>query len=296
MTSHRSAVLLLVAAAVCWSLGGLLVKSIEWPSLAKAGARSALAIGVMWIWLRRPQITWSPSQVGAAVAYAATVILFIVANDRTTAANAIFLQYTAPVYVALLGYWFTGERTRRIDWICIAVALAGIALFFRDDFTPAGLTGNIAALASGVSFALMTLLLRRQRDASPGSALLLGNILTAVIGLPFAIGHPLTPGGAGALLILGIVQLGIPYILYSIAIRRVTALEAILIPMLEPVLNPLWVVLGHGEVPGPWSLAGGALVIGTVLVRGLASIPRLQDAQEVKVADAPDDDQKRDGG
>src|SRR5687768_16997185 len=101
--SHRSAVLLLLVTAVLWSLGGVLIKSVDLPSLAKAGARSALAAAVMWIWLRKPNFTWSLPQIGAAFAYAAVVSLFVIANDRTTAANAIFLQYTAPIYVALLG-------------------------------------------------------------------------------------------------------------------------------------------------------------------------------------------------
>src|SRR5687767_3843420 len=211
--THRRAVLLLLLTAVLWSLGGLLIKSVDWPSMAKSGARSAIASIIIWSWVGRPRFTWRPAQLGAALAYAGTVTLFVVANDRTTAANAIFLQYTAPIYVALLGHWLLGERTRRIDWLCIAVALAGIALFFRDQFSPRGLSGILAALGSGLSFGTMIVLLRKERDASPASALLLGNLLTAVIGLPFAIGHSLPAREAGLLVALGVVQMGIPYIL-----------------------------------------------------------------------------------
>lgn len=272
--SHRSAVLLLLAVAVMWSLGGVLVKSIEWPSMAKAGARSAIGCVVLLAWLRKPKFTWSATQIGAALAYAATVTLFVVANDRTTAANTIFLQYTGPIYVALLGPWVLGEKTQRSDWFCIAIALAGIALFFRDQFSPRGLSGIFAALGSGLSYGTMIVLLRKERDASPASALLLGNVLTAVCGLPFALGHPLPGAQVGMLVVLGVVQLGLPYLLFSIAIQRVTALEAVLLPMLEPILNPLWVALARGEMPGPWSLAGGALVLGAVLLRGwVASLP-----------------------
>src|SRR5438105_416091 len=134
--THRRAIFLLLAAAVLWSLGGVLIKSVDWPSMAKAGARSAIAGVVLWCWLGKPQFTWRPTQLAAALAYAGTVSLFVIANDRTTAANAIFLQYTAPIYVALLGRWWLGEPARRIDWICIVIALAGIALFFRDEFSP----------------------------------------------------------------------------------------------------------------------------------------------------------------
>jgi drug/metabolite transporter (DMT)-like permease len=266
--AHRSAVLLLLATAVMWSLGGVLVKSIEWPSMAKAGARSAIGCVVLLAWLRRPKFTWSPAQIGAALAYAATVTLFVVANDCTTAANTIFLQYTGPIYVALLSPWVLGERTQRSDWFCIAIALAGIALFFRDQFSPRGLSGIFAALGSGLSYGTMIVLLRKERNASPASALLLGNLITAVCGLPFAIGHPLPGSQVGMMVVLGVVQLGLPYLLFSIAIQRVTALEAVLIPMLEPILNPLWVALARGEMPGPWSLAGGALVLGAVIMRG----------------------------
>ena len=117
----------------------------------------------------------------------------------------------------------------------------------------------------------MIVLLRKERDASPASALLLGNLLTAVCGLPFAIGHPLPAAQGGMLVALGVVQLGIPYLLFSIAIQRVTALEAVLLPMLEPILNPIWVALARGEWPGRWSLAGGSLVLGAVVVRGWAA-------------------------
>src|SRR5262249_41799393 len=133
--THRSAVLLLLVTAMLWSLGGVLIKSIDWPSMAKAGGRSAIASIILWSWLRRPQFAWRPTQIGAALAYAATVTFFVIANDRTTAANAIFLQYTGPIYVALLSPWLLGERIRRLDWVCIALALAGIGLFFRDQFS-----------------------------------------------------------------------------------------------------------------------------------------------------------------
>jgi drug/metabolite transporter (DMT)-like permease len=278
---HRRAVVLLVAASILWSLGGLLIKSIDLPSMAKAGGRSAIACVVLLAWSGRPRMTWRPTQLAAAIGYAATVSLFVIANDCTTAANAIFLQYTAPIYVALFGSWLLGEPARRIDWICIVIALAGIALFFRDQFSSTGLIGIAAALASGVSFAVMVMALRKERDASPESALLIGNVITAVVGLPFAIGHSLSPQEGWLLLALGVVQLGIPYILYSLAIRGVTALEAILIPMLEPILNPLWVALAQHEIPGPWSLIGGALVLGAIVVRGLLSTranePRIVD-------------------
>ena len=270
---HRTAVFLLLITSVLWSLGGVLIKSVEWPSLAKSGARSFFAALVLLAWIRKPVFTFSRTQICAAVAYAGTVSLFVVANDRTTAANSIFLQYTAPIYVALLGHWLLGEKARRIDWICIVVALTGIALFFRDEIDTRGAWGIAAALGSGFSFAVMVLCLRLEKDRSPATSLLLGNVLTVLIAIPAAMQAGLPPAKSCAILaVLGVFQLGVPYVLYSISIQRVTALEAILLPMLEPILNPIWVALNKGEFPGFWSICGAILVMVAVGIRAASGI------------------------
>jgi len=276
MQSHRffPAALLLIT-AVLWSLGGVLVKSIDWNPMAIAGTRSAIALPVIIACVGWPGFRFSRLQIGGAIAYAGTVIFFVLATRLTTAANAIFLQYTAPIYVAIAAYWWLGERTRRIDWVVIGVALCGIAVFFFDELTTEGLWGIIAALGSGVAFASLVLCLRKDRAGSPVAAVMLGNFMTAVIGLPFMIATELpSTQGWMALALLGTVQLGISYVLYTIAIKRVTAMEATLIPLLEPILNPLWVMLLVGERPGPWASVGGALVIGAVLVRGMVMLRR----------------------
>jgi drug/metabolite transporter (DMT)-like permease len=149
------------------------------------------------------------------------------------------------------------------------VALGGIALFFLDQLSFAGLWGNVCALASGVAFAATALFLRQERSGSPMTVIVLGNALTAVVGLPFAVSASIPSASWVPLVLLGVVQLGLPYVLYAIAIRRVTALEATLLPLLEPVLNPLWVMLVIGETPGPWAALGAAVVLGAVLLRGV---------------------------
>src|SRR5678815_106006 len=262
--------ILLLLAALCWSLGGVLIKSIDWPPMAIAGGRSAIAIPVILLCIGRPRFTFSRAQIGGALGYAGTVVLFVFATRMTTAANAIFLQYTAPIYVALIGRWYLGEHASRIDWLVIAVALAGIALFFLDRLTVAGLWGNIIALGSGFAFASVALFLRKEKAGSPVTSILLGNLIVALAGLPFILGAPsLGKNGLWCLLVLGIVQLGLPYVLYAAAIKHVTALEATLIPLLEPILNPLWVMIALGERPGHWAIVGAALVLGAVLGRGL---------------------------
>ena len=261
---------LLLLAALCWSLGGVLIKSIDWPPMAIAGGRSAIAIPIILLCVGRPRFTFSAAQIGGALGYAGTVILFVFATRMTTAANAIFLQYTAPIYVALIGRWYLSERASRIDWLVIAVALLGIALFFMDRLTTAGMWGNIIALGSGLCFASVALFLRKEKAGSPVASIVLGNILVALVGLPFMLQAPsLGEGGLWRLVLLGTVQLGLPYVLYATAIKQVTALEATLIPLLEPVLNPLWVMLALGERPGPWAIVGGFLVLAAVLGRGV---------------------------
>lgn len=270
---RRSAVLLLLACVVLWSTSGLFVKLSTLNPVALAGGRSLLAALTLLAWIRRPRFTWSSAQIGGALSMVATFLLFITATRLTSAANAILLQYTAPLWVALFGHWFLGERTRSYDWWIMAVIVAGMLLFFGDQLSPRGMAGNVMAIASGVTMAWMTLFLRKQRDGQAGETIFLGNALTAVVGLPFlfwAAAHgQVQPVEWWILLYMGVLQLGIPFILYSIAIRSLEALETILIATLEPLINPIWVFLVLGERPGPWALVGGALVVGAVTVRAL---------------------------
>lgn len=262
-----AAVALLVTAAVMWSMGGLLIKLVAWHPVAIAGIRSAIAALLFLSVLRRPRFVWSMPQVGGAIAYAATVIFFVVATKMTTAANAILLQYTAPVYVALLSAWLLKERPNPADWVVLLFVIAGIILFFLDELAPGDRLGNMFAILSGISFAALVLCLRKQKNGSTLESIFFGNLLTAFVSLPFiSAPWPDFTGWAG-LVLLGIFQLGVPYLLYAAAIRHVTALEAILVPVIEPVLNPLWVFLFIGEVPGPWAMAGGTVVFLFVTAR-----------------------------
>jgi drug/metabolite transporter (DMT)-like permease len=270
---HPRAVAALIGAAFCWSIGGVLIKYLHWPPLAIAGGRGLIAAFFLAATHRPLRFTWSWLQIAAAIAYTACTVSFVTATKLTTAANAILLQYTAPVYVAWFGSWFLGEKTTRIDWITIAVVFAGMALFFGDGLEWSHVAGNSVAIASGVCFATMTLLLRKQKSGSPIESIILGNCGAALIGLPLMLSAP-APSLAGwaALLVLGVVQLGVSYLLYARAIRHVTALEAVLIPVIEPILNPVWTFLILHERPGPWALAGGAVVVSAVTVRALISI------------------------
>jgi drug/metabolite transporter (DMT)-like permease len=284
MQQRFLAPVLLVITALLWSLGGVLIKSIDWPPMAIAAGRSIAAIPVLLICARGQRFTFSPTQIAGAIAYAATVALFVFATRMTTAANAIFLQYTAPIYVAIIGRWYLGERALPIDWWVIAVALGGIALFFLDRLTTSGFWGNIVALASALAFASLVILLRKERAGSPINIVILGNIIVGIAGLPFLLRKSLyQPRDLWLVLVLGVLQLGLSYALYAEAIKHVTALEAMLIPLIEPILNPVWVMLALGERPGPWAIAGAALVLGAVLVRGIVMVRRRLSQTELRV-------------
>lgn len=265
---------MLVLAALCWSLGGVLIKRVDWPPLAVAGGRGLIAAVFLAATTRGLRFTWSPVQVGASIAYALTTVLFVLANKLTTAANAILLQYTAPVWIALFGAWFLGERATRADWLTVGAVLGGLALFFADGLQLGGSAGNVFALASGVSFAAMILTLSRQKNSGPPvESIILGNLIAFVIGVPFMVSAPLpSTSGLVALGVLGVVQLGVSYWLYARALRHVTALEAVLIPVIEPILNPVWVLLALGEKPSPLALVGGGIVLIAVTLRALASV------------------------
>ena len=259
--------MLLLAAAILWSLGGVLIKSIDWTPLAIAGSRSLIAIVVIGLVMPGVgrKISWRI--LPGALAYAGTVVLFVIATKLTSAANAIFLQYTAPIYIAIISPWVLHERTKPLDWLLILVALCGVALFFVDQLSFEGLSGVIAALASGVSFAWLTVFMRRHRNESPESILLLGNILTLLFASPWMFPFANLERNGIWILLLGVFQLAIPYLLYSRAIKHIRALDAAIISIIEPILNPIWVILVKGEHASRWSIIGGAIVLTTSLFR-----------------------------
>lgn len=281
MKIQTKAFILLLTAAVLWSFGGLLIKSVTWNPMAIAGVRSAISVLVLLTVIRKKHFTFSFSQIAGAVFYAATMITFVCANKLTTAANAIILQYTAPIYVALLGIWLLKENVQLYDWIVILAGILGICLFFMDKVSLGNQWGNILALISGITFAFMIVFLRMQKDSYPISSVFMGNVLTAVLMIPF-IFHavPKDANSWIALFVLGIFQLGLSYILYSIAIKNATALEGVMIPLLEPVLNPLWVLIFLGEKPTKWAFIGGSIVIVSLIIH--AKIKYSQSASNLQ--------------
>ncbi len=295
MSSRAVGFALVLFAAVTWSLAGLGIK-VLWPdALAVAGYRSLFALPVVSAFAlatvrsdlavfgraaRRP-LVWA-----GALSYALTVILFVSATKLTTAANAILLQYTAPVHVALLSWPILRERLRTADVIAVLGCLFGIGWFFREKVSTAGMTGNVLALISGIGFALVPLLQRRSalhgEDAaimriSPLAAIVLGNVLVVLLCSRWMISSPPPDARSWAIVsALGVGQLGMSYAAYSAGVARVRAVEAVLVATIEPILNPIWVALGTGERPSSAAIVGGAIIIASVAAQGLFSARAVQ--------------------
>lgn len=251
-------------------MGGLLIKSVDLHPLAIAGLRSLVGGLLMALTQRKFNFIWTRAQWGAAISFALTVGLFVAATKLTTAANAIFLQYTAPIYVALLSVPILKEKVTKLDWLVLAAIVTGMFVFFMEEVSTDHTLGNIIAILSGVAFAGIAICLRLQKGESTFESIILGHSLIAIVGIPFvAMGPMPNLNDVGLILILGIFQLGIPYILYGMAITHVTALEATLVPVIEPILNPIWVALFRHELPSPYALVGGGIVLSAVLVHSL---------------------------
>ncbi len=273
MKDRSKAMLLMGITALMWSSGGLAIKLVDWNPMAITGVRSALAAMTLMLLFRgKLKFGFSLIQIGAAFGYAGLLITNVVATKLTTSANAILLAYTAPVYVALLAPWFLKEKTSRSDWLFIFITVGGMVLFFLDKLTPTGLWGNIVAVGTGLSYAIFTLCMRAQKTGSPVESVIMGHAITTLCGLPFMFTMMPSAESWAGLLYLGILQQGVSLVFYTWAIKRLGALEAILIMTLEPIFNPVWVALGYGEIPGKWAIIGGFVVIGAVTIRGILSV------------------------
>jgi len=269
--------LAMVGTAVCWSLGGLFIKLIDWNPVTIAGARSLIAALFIFAVLRRPRITFSRNQLIAAVAYSLTMLLFIYANKHTTSANAILLQYGAPVYVMILSGIILKECPLPEQIGALVAIVVGMGFFFADSLSMGHLKGDVAAVLAGVTFAIHILFMRRQKEGSPLESLLLGHIMTAIIGIGASLFMPaphFSMRAVGAALGLGIVQIGFAALLFSYAITRISAIQGSLIAIIEPALNPVWVYAVTGEAPGARAILGGTIIIAAVAVSSVISVSR----------------------
>jgi len=275
----------LLLSPICTSLTGMFIKFIPWSPWAIVGWRSLFSSLFMLVvfktlFRREFRFDWSGGSLLIAASYSVFALLFTISTKLTTSANTVFLQYTAPAWVALLGPWLLGEKAGRLDWLFIGLTFIGLSLFLLNDLTVGGgrndPLGLAAGLAGGFCWGLCVIFMRKKGSHRPPlSSMVIANGLTALYCLG-AMSNVDFSGDLAANLgwcaLLGIGPLGLGYVFYVLAINQVTALEAAMIPAIEPLLNPLWTYLAVGEAPGFWTFIGGGLLLAGVLARSWLAI------------------------
>lgn len=274
----------LAAAAVLFSTGGAAIKWCGFDGWQLAAFRALIAFGALLVMIPEARRGWTWRTLLVGCAYATTTLLYVQANKHTTAANAIFLQSTSPLFILALAPWLLGEPVSRRDLVHMALMGVGLALFFSGvdqpfATAPDPFLGNILAALCAVTWAFTVIgyrwVVKYGGHVAPAAAS--GNLTACLIALPLAL--PLEPGQAGDWLVLGylgVFQLGLPYVFFARAVPKLTAMEVSLILLIEPVLNPIWAWLVHGEAPGGMALAGGAIILTVTVLRSVydARYPR----------------------
>jgi len=272
LSEHQKGILFVLIAGLLWSSGGLFIKLISLPAMQLAFFRCSIAAITFGIIFRKRILLINKLTLINSVFYAAILITFVIATKTTTAANAIFLQSTAPIYVLIFEPIFNKTKYERINIITVAVCMVGMLLFFVGKIEPGHLEGNIIALFSGIAFAAFFLGMKKNDPKFQSSSIFYGNILVAIISFPFMFSlETLSTGDLWMVTFLGVFQIAIAYAFFSAGLKRIYAVEASIISMIEPVLNPVWVFIGYGETPSLYSIIGGCIIILTISFRTLYS-------------------------
>lgn len=270
MKKENKAIIEMLVCAALWSTAGIFIKLLPWNGFAVAGLRSLIAGFTMAAYMRIKKYRYALNRrtLVSGIFTACVYTCFVVSNKLTTAANAIVLQFTSPVFLVVFSALFLKQRIRRADIAVVVMTLLGIALFFLDQLKPGYLLGNLVAIGAGMFMAGMFMTVGEMEGEERFSAIVTGQFLTFLAGLPFiVITRPaFTPGAALSILALGVFQLGISYILYVKASRYCPPLACCLLGAVEPLLNPVWVFLFDGERPGFFALIGSVVVVASVTV------------------------------
>ena len=272
--------LYILTAALLWSTAGACIKLSGLNAWQLSAGRSGVAALFLWLMFKKTRVRPTRSLAWVAAAYATTVVLFVLANKLTTAANAIFIQDCAPLYILLLSPWVLGEKPSRGEWLSAPIFGLGMVLFFMDKLGPGGMAGNVVAAFSGVAFAFCIMGLRHLRDGVGGNAAAAwGNLLAFVVSMPFALDGPSpTVTDWGIVFYLGVFQLGLAYAAFSRGVKDVPATEAALLALVEPVLSAVWAAVFAHEIPGPFAMCGAAVVLGATAWRTLAGAAARRNA------------------
>jgi len=272
MNPHRLGVLAVVLGATIWSTGGLCIKLLPFDPFTILFYRSIFAALTFLAVFRRKALTLTPVVATVGLEYAGLAICFVVATKITTAANAVLLQYTAPIYVFLLEPVLFKFKLTQLNIVTVVVCFVGMLLFFAEDMGGGSITGNLIALFSGLLLAAMMLTQRFNKPENYDAGLFWGNIFIALICLPwFLRSAPPTLEHWGLFFILGVIQIGLGYMLFNYGLKRTLAIESVLLAMMEPILNPVWVFVGYGEKPGNWTILGGLVILGMLAVQVVLS-------------------------
>ncbi len=261
----------MLACAIMWSISGIIIKYIDWSPLAIAGGRSLISAGVVVVFMLATKMkpVVNKDVLWAGITLCGCVTCFVTANKLTTAANAIVLQYIAPAFVLIISALFLKHKLKKMEVIVVASTFLGIILFFVDEIDLGGMMGNFVAICSGLFMAIMFVFNGKIDLPGRMTGILIAHLLTAIIGIPIGFATyatVITGQDIVLILVLGIVQLGIPYVLYALAASKISPLSCSLIGMIEPLLNPIWVAVFYGEIPGVFALCGGAIVIISVVI------------------------------
>ncbi|WP_158579194.1 EamA family transporter [Pseudoflavonifractor sp. AF19-9AC] len=282
MTAEKRGTLFVFAAAVLYSIGGLCIKVIPWNGMSINGGRTAIAVVVIGAYLalvRHPLKMNRWVLLGAVLVFG-TNALFSVANKMTTAANAIVLQFTAPVFVMLFSLILFHRRPQKLDVITCVVVFGGILFFFVDSLEMGGQVGNVLALISGIAYAGV-FCLNEMPEGDPIASVFWGDVISALAGLPFLLQETQFPPEALISLgILGTFQVALAYIFLCIGLKTTPPVTASLVSGIEPVLNPILVAIFYGETVGRFALAGAAIVIGSVVTYNVLRVRASGDQEK----------------
>jgi drug/metabolite transporter (DMT)-like permease len=284
MSEHRKGIIAIVIAALLWSTGGLFIKLISLDAYQLSFYRSIFSALTFVVLFRRKVFVFNTAVLLNGLFYAGILILFVVATKLTTAANAIFLQYTAPIYVLIFEPLILKTKLKAINVISVIISFIGMTLFFVGEISPSHLEGNLVALLSGICFAAFLIGIRKSSEEFRVPSIFWGNIFIPLI--CFNSVYPeFNIDMTNFLMVayLGIFQIGLAYAIFTYSIKRIEGIEAALIAMIEPVMNPIWVYLGYGEKPSPFAILGGLIILSTITIRTIITERRRLNSNDGKL-------------
>ena len=272
LSEHKKGLLFVFIAAVLWSSGGLFIKLISLNAMQLSFFRAGIAALTFALIFRKRILIINKFTFINSVFYSLVLISFVVATKTTTAANAIFLQATAPIYVLIFEPLINKTKYEKSNIITVAVCFVGMLFFFIGELEPGHLEGNLVALFSGIMFASFFLGMKKNDIKHQQSSIFFENVLVTIISMPFILSlDTISLDDFWMLGYLGVFQIAIAYAFFASGLKRVFAVEASIISMIEPVLNPVWVFFGYDEVPSFWAIIGGIIIISAILVKTLVT-------------------------